>query len=633
MSHCREAARRAVAAACCAALSAAAGACATSERLDSGPADGSDRGGEVDATSSGGGGVQDGGGGAPGTSSDGAAAPVFNLDAARSADGCMPIPCASASGTYCGVIGDGCHGTLACGDCPNGGVCGGGGIDHVCAPAGCAKGACTADSGAVYCGVIGDGCGGVLDCGAACPDGGVCGGGGTPGVCPGTGSGVCTGIQCNVATCPNGSTTSLSGIVYDPAGANPLYDALVYVPNGPLDPVPTGASCDLCSATASGHPIASALSDTAGHFQLANVPTGTNIPLVIQVGKWRRQVTIANVASCVDNPITDPNLTRLPRSQSEGNIPRIALTTGGSDALECLLRRIGVADSEFTTDSGNGRVQLYYGGDLTSPTSGNGVGTSSFSAGGTFSSAGALWSNVLKMTSYDLLMLSCEGGQYASAKLPYLPNMEAYLNAGGRVFFDHLHFYWLNHGSAALKGTADYIGVGSDLPMPVDGIVNTTFPKGNAMADWLVNVGATPTRTQLAIYQGQYSVDAVNAPTQAWITVPVNTNDSKMRPSVQYMTFNTPVGAAESAQCGRAVFTDLHMNVSVNGAGGDNSTPTKPFPTECKTNAMTPQAKALEFMFFDLSACVQPDNATPVAPPPPPLVPPPPLPPMPPPAQ
>src|SRR5580704_17914905 len=151
---------------------------------------------------------------------------------------------------------------------------------------------------------------------------------------------------------------------------------------------------------------------------------------------------------------------------------------------------------------------------------GDGAGTSSFSAGGTFSSAGTLWSSVPKMKGYDLMMLSCEGGQYESAKEPYLPNMEKYLDAGGRVFFDHDHMYWLNHGSTAIKGTADYIGVGPKLPMPMTGFVYTTFPKGTAMADWLVDVGATPTRTELSIYQGQHSVAAVNPPTQSWISVP-----------------------------------------------------------------------------------------------------------------
>src|SRR4029079_6577948 len=97
--------------------------------------------------------------------------------------------------------------------------------------------------------------------------------------------------------------------------------------------------------------------------------------------KWRRQITVPTVTACVDNPIASADQTRLPRTQSEGHIPKIAVPTAAAAALECLLRRIGIADTEFTTDGGNGRVHLYAGGG----------GTNSFSAGGNFEPPTPLW--------------------------------------------------------------------------------------------------------------------------------------------------------------------------------------------------------------------------------------------------
>ena len=94
---------------------------------------------------------------------------------------------------------------------------------------------------------------------------------------------------------------------------------------------------------------------------MQDVPVGTGIPLVLQIGKWRRQITLPEVLPCQDNPFDDPTTFRLPRTQSEGNLPHIALASGACDPMECLVYRMGVDRSEFTDENGTGRVHYFYG--------------------------------------------------------------------------------------------------------------------------------------------------------------------------------------------------------------------------------------------------------------------------------
>jgi len=455
--------------------------------------------------------------------------------------------------------------------------------------------------------------------GANAGDDGGAGGGamGTGGSSPGTGG--ATSGSGGGAEQPDGSTdsdgsvdhvictapTSISGVVYDPAGTRPIYNAFVYAPTKPLDPIAPGVSCDRCATTLSGAPAAMTRTDATGHFKLEGLPAGTNVPVVIQIGKWRREIAIRSVAECADTPITDVNVTRLPRNQSEGHLPKIAVTTGASDALECFIRKIGISDSEFTTDAGDGRVNLFVGGE---PVAG-GIGPGAASFAPTFGSVGsvtfpfaatALWSSPTKLATYDMMVMSCEGSQLPNVKMPLTANVKAFADAGGRIIASHLQYYWFRNGPAPWPSTATYLDPQADLPDPTSATVSTTFPRGAALADWLVATGASPTRGSLLLYGTQFTVATVAAPTLAWLTETNPTVATKL------LTFDTPVEPTAANQCGRVGLLDFHAKITVaNQNGKDTSDPSMPFPTGCKSTILTPQEQALEFMLFDVGACIQ----------------------------
>jgi hypothetical protein len=521
---------------------------------------------------------------------------------------CTPITCQTSSGQYCGVIGNGCGGTLDCGTCAGGQVCGAS-RSNVCAPpaGSCTPITCT-PTGGKYCGVIGNNCGGSLDCGG-CPTGQTCGGGGSPGVCGGGGSsggGPCMGLECQRPTCTGTARTTISGQVFDPAGKVPLYNVIVYINNATVPAFTDGVTCDRCQETLPGSPVSTALTDTNGRFVLENVPAGSNIPLIMTVGKWRRRVTIPTVNPCVDNPLPVA-LTRLPRNKSEGEIPLMALATGGADSLECLLRKVGISDSEFTPGTSNGRVHLYAGTG----------GSPRINNGATFQNATALWNTAASLNRYDVVLLSCEGLSQESQRLANKSatarqNLMDYTALGGRVFASHWHNIWLQRGPSPWPTTATW-NFARDLRIPITATIDQTFPKGRALAEWLLNVQGSTVLGNVVIREAQHTVDGNNsALTQRWIygnNVP-DDQGTNVPVTTQYFTFNTPITAPEANQCGRVVFSDIHVSNADNEGAN--------FPTGCVTTDLSPQEKVLEFMLFDIASCIRPDTAPPTIPTPPP---------------
>jgi hypothetical protein len=403
------------------------------------------------------------------------------------------------------------------------------------------------------------------------------------------------GLKCQQVDCgENVPPTALIGKVFAPNGTLPIYNALVYIPNADLDPFQSGVICDVCSAHASGKPIVTALTDATGTFRLDNVPVGDNIPMVIQMGRWRRKVIIPHIDACQDNVLsakTQVDLQRLPRRKGEGDIPRIAIATGVYDPVECLLHKLGIDDKEVTNGTGAGRIHLYnQGGTDSNPPA---------------DKATALYDDINVMKRYDMIVLPCATGSPTPMEQA---NLAAYADAGGRVFATDLKMDWLKQ--APWMGPINWMT--PNISPPYNTTVEQSFPKGKAFAKWLQVVGASQMAGALVLTQAYGRLEGTMKPVQRWLYgKDLNNNE------VDYhFTFNTPihpppVDGGVGPQCGRVLYSSFHVS-----AGALNNGAPRVIPGACADADLTPQEKALAFMIFDLTACVQMDDEMPTPPPP-----------------
>jgi hypothetical protein len=397
----------------------------------------------------------------------------------------------------------------------------------------------------------------------------------------------CTGLCKQQAACDGGVPTTITGRVV--AGTLPTYGTpdpvpgvLVYVPNGPLQPFTTGVQCGCPEA--SGDPLVWTTTAVDGTFTLPNVPVGSNIPIVIQLGRWRREVEFNVTTPCMSQAVGD---IRMPRNHTDGlnnqaDIPLTALSTGSVDAMECVLLKMGIDEAEFTNDKGTGRVNLFMG---------NGADVT-----GGASPEANLTGTLAALEKYDVVIFPCWGNPVDKPATDQ-QNMVEYTSAGGRMFATHYSYTWLYKNNPFDK-TATW---DPDTQYnSTTGDIDTSFPRGATFGQWMELVKA-----------------AAGTPPSFTIQSPRQDFKNPVAPSLRYIysnnngdyplhyTFDTPwqgpggtpsdAGAdAGGGTCGRVIYSDFHV------AGNSNGT----FPTECTAGAMTAQEKALEYTIWDLSQCL-----------------------------
>jgi hypothetical protein len=486
------------------------------------------------------------------------------------------------------------------------------------------------------------------------------------------------GSSCGLcATC----NTTLSGKVYDPSGAStqPLVERpvsgandvflpgiQVFQPSAALTPLVDGVACDTCASLST--PLQSgAVTDATGSFTLNQVSPGASgtVPIVVQSGRWRRKINITTadlvngtngIIACVDNPVKAGKL-RMPRSKVVANdnpanaqagvvsdVPKIALVMGNREALECGILRYGIHPSEFAKRSGpadTNRIQLYSNVAPQGMTTATGLPP----AGSTIWGAGG------DINEYSAMILPCSyeqkevGGAYAAAADK--SRVIAWTAAGGRVFMDHwAGEAFIHNAGAPFATTATW---GNPLPANALGtargkILATTAPQ-TQLRDWMLNVGGSAdwgvgwmrsdqpwhhaldpnaaVSTQWLRGLSTYAAPAGNQ----WTGTPNGDYSLSYSFEVGKNAASAPVVGIDSAavSCGvaggtgRVIYNGMHVSQArVPGGGIPDLTMT--FPLSCVANLpLSSEERALEYQFFQLTACAI-GGAPPPPPPPPPVV-------------
>jgi hypothetical protein len=384
--------------------------------------------------------------------------------------------------------------------------------------------------------------------------------------------------------CP-GQEATIKGTVYAPNGSDPVPGATVFIPSLVPELFPPEVRCEVCGQLGTAANFWQTNSAYDGTFELPDVCPGKR-DLIFQNGRFRRFVTVDVVAKQTLE-LTGAQ-TRLPKRHAESNafdaIPKIAVATGDFDKMECVLRKLGLADDAFDM------YEAVLTPNMVSPLN--------------YPKFSELVGNLDKLKSYNVVFINCTLNTFEAelAKEDVRKNIASYLEAGGRLYVTDWSYDWIEQldSYAGLidfePGKSDAVPEGINAAqIGSDGLSVQATIKDSLMAQWL---GLFPG----AIANGKSTISHtsaswvmmhdVNSDVKVWVEAEGSSSDGTitgMRPLT--VTYNVN-------KCGKLLFTSYHTE----GREDDFFVPT--FPDYCGENA-SPQDRILEFLIFDIANCVK----------------------------
>lgn len=399
--------------------------------------------------------------------------------------------------------------------------------------------------------------------------------------------------------CPT-SGAEISGVVTAPNGEDPIPGAVVYLARSRPAPQPEGVSCDRCELPPDV--LAFSVSDARGRWSfIRGVNESGSFFLVVQKGRFRRVVPFEATA-CAPRALP-PAMTKLPGSSAEGEIPRILVASGTTDAqamrpsgedwtyddIARVLRRIGL--TEFDRSEPCRRA--------TNTTDITQTATCPF---------GSILADPARLRRYNLVVAPCGalGFNHSWQVLDHAPNrvivrnVSAWLEQGGRLYTSDTAYGLLARSAPSLVTFAGGTTLAANGRDPANIGFGASPPAGRtytgrvvdpSLRSWLSDRGALAmdNSVQLTGFISPWvAIDSVPMSTQVTVDGEVEWFTGMMGVTMPAGRRPLTIRADVPGGCGRVLFSSYEV---------DNRTASPTAP-------LTAQERVLEYMVFELGGCL-----------------------------